>query len=85
MNKPDKMKKGIANKAKLSIPVAMLWAVAVNAGTLPMATNASTAAIPMQNATGTFNSIRTRKLTTNTVVGVSNSMLLQERQTGEGF
>ena len=32
INSPDKIKNGIANKAKLSIPVAMRWEIVVNAG-----------------------------------------------------
>jgi len=65
------MKNGIASSAKLSMPVAMLCATAVKAGIPPIARNASIAAIPMQNATGTLSSSRTAKLTTRTRTGKS--------------
>ena len=32
INSPDNIKNGIANKAKLSIPVAIRWEIVVNAG-----------------------------------------------------
>src|SRR4030042_6574414 len=74
---PDRIKNGIANSAKLSIPVAILCATATNVGNPPMVIIARTVDIPMQNATGTFNKIRIAKLATKTNIGRSKILSFQ--------
>jgi hypothetical protein len=60
---PERIKNGMANRAKLSKPVAIRWATVVRAGLVSMLINmVVTVAIPMQNEMGTPRNNRNTKL-----------------------
>jgi hypothetical protein len=69
ISRPDRIKNGIASSVKLLIPVAILCAVATNAGKSPIAKSARTVEMPMQNAIGTFKTTSIVKLKTRINVG----------------
>jgi hypothetical protein len=64
---PERMKKGMAKRAKLSRPVAMRWATVVNAGTaLILKSMVVIVAIPMLKEIGTPMQRRKKKLSART-------------------
>jgi len=66
INCPAKIKNGIASKAKLSKPVAIVCATVVNAGITGMLTSiVKQVAMPMPQATGTPSPSNITKLNTN--------------------
>src|SRR5690606_9725468 len=68
---PESTKKGMANRAKLSRPVAMRWETVVRAGMAGMLTSmVSTEAIEMLQATGVPIARRHTKLRTSTSTGI---------------
>jgi len=63
INCPERMKKGMASKAKLSNPVAIRWAMVVRAGLVSMLINMVVIVdIPIQNEMGTPRKRRNAKL-----------------------
>src|SRR5690606_33102137 len=71
INWPESTKNGMANRAKLSSPVAMRWETVVRAGMAGMLTNmVSTEAIEMLQATGVPMANRMTKLKTRTRMGI---------------
>tara|TARA_B110000908_G_C10252447_1_gene452965 strand:+ start:2784 stop:3122 length:339 start_codon:yes stop_codon:yes gene_type:complete len=74
---PDRMKKGIANKAKLSKPVAIRWETVVVAATKGMATvSVNNEDMAIHQATGTPIVKSTKKLKIKTITG-KNSIIAQ--------
>tara|TARA_B110000259_G_C13661734_1_gene260548 strand:- start:9 stop:347 length:339 start_codon:yes stop_codon:yes gene_type:complete len=72
---PDRMKNGIANKAKLSKPVAIRWETVVVAATKGMATvSVNNEDMAIHQATGTPIVRSTKKLKIKTITG-KNSII----------
>jgi len=71
INSPDKIKKGMASKAKLSNPVAILWEMVANAGKVGTLTNkVNMEDMAMLHATGVPIAKRPTKLIINTSKGI---------------
>jgi hypothetical protein len=77
ISSPDKIKKGMANNAKLSRPVAMRWDTVVKAGITGILTNmVSREDMAMLHATGVPMDNKQIKLMTKTRIGTCSIMTI---------
>jgi hypothetical protein len=76
INSPERMKKGMANKAKLSSPVAIRWETVVKAGNAGMLTSmVKSEEMAILQATGVPIAKRHKKLMTKTSTGILSNII----------